>query len=125
MDVCTPPKVDKHIPGFLSEKFPKEHDSEAIKIQALILTITCPLASGWKKLLEAGLETNPDLLVPAGEVLNLIQCTLCLVENTSEYISDPSDKNPRRKLTLRGANLAQMKFQRPKMLCVEKSFRLS
>ena len=58
-----------------------------MKIQASILAVTRPLASGWQNLLDVGLETNPDMLVPAAEVLDLIQRTLCLVGNASEYIS--------------------------------------
>ena len=71
----------------LSKKFPKELDSEAIKLQASVLAITRPLASGWQNLLDAGLETNPNRLVPATEVLDFIQRTLCLVGNASEYHS--------------------------------------
>lgn len=58
VDVCTRPKVDKYITDFLGKKFPKEQDSEAIKLQASVLAITRPLASGWQNLLEAGLETS-------------------------------------------------------------------
>ena len=87
VDACTPPRVDKYITDFLGKKFPKEQDSETMKIQASVLAVARPLASGWQNLLDAGLETNPDMLVPAAEVLDLIQRTLCLVGNASEYIS--------------------------------------
>jgi hypothetical protein len=87
VDACAPPKVDKYITDFLGKKFPKDQDSEAMKVQASVLAVARPLASGWQNLLDAGLETNPDMLVPAAEVLDLIQRTLCLVGNASEYIS--------------------------------------
>ena len=38
-------------------------------------------------MLEAGLEVNPDMVVPATEVLTIIKQTICLVGNASEFTS--------------------------------------
>lgn len=72
---------------FLGKNFPKESETESTKIQAAILAILRPLTAAWNDLLEAGLKDDPDIAVPATEVLNLIQRTICLVGNASELTS--------------------------------------
>ena len=51
------------------------------------IAIIRPLTAAWQHLLEAGLEVNPDMVVPATEVLTIIQQTICLVGNASEFTS--------------------------------------
>ena len=84
---CSPPKVDKYISDFLGKRLPKEHDSELAKIQSAILAGVHPLTSAWQLLLDNGLENDPEMVVPASEVLTLIQCSLCMIGNASELVS--------------------------------------
>ena len=84
---CSPPKVDKYISEFLGKRLPKEHDSELAKIQSAILAGVHPLTSAWQLLLDNGLGKDPEMVVPASEVLTLIQCSLCMIGNASELVS--------------------------------------
>lgn len=84
---CSPPKVDKYISDFLGKRLPKEHDSELAKIQSAILAGVRPLTSAWQLLHDNGLEKDPEMVVPASEVLTLIQCSLCMIGNASELVS--------------------------------------
>ena len=85
--VCTVPLPDKYITDYLGNKFPKEQDAQDKKVQASVLAIVRPLTSAWQSLLESGVETNPGFSIPAIEVLDIIQRTICLVGNSSELIS--------------------------------------
>ena len=87
LDVTTTPKVDKYMVDFLGKKLPKEHDSQLSKIQTAVLACIRPLTSAWHDLLEAGLEEDTSMKVPATEVLEIIQRSLCLIGNASEFIS--------------------------------------
>ena len=91
--VCTVPLPDKYITDYLGSKFPKEQDAQDKKVQASVLAVVRPLTSAWQSLLEAGVETNPELNVPATEVLDIIQRTLCLIGNSSELISQKRRAN--------------------------------
>ena len=84
---CNPPKVDKYIYEFLGKCLPKEQESELSKIQSAILAGVRPLTSAWQLLLDNGLENDPVMVVPASEVLTLIQCSLCMIVNASELVS--------------------------------------
>ena len=86
LDTCVPPKVDKYMSEFLGKCLPKERDAELAKIQSAVLASIRPLTSAWQLLLDAGLEEDPQMIVPGSEVLTLIQCTLCMIGNTSELI---------------------------------------
>ena len=87
LDSCVPPKIDKYMSEFLGKRMPKERDSELAKIQSAVLASIRPLTSAWQLLLDAGLEGDPQMVVPGSEVLTLIQCTLCMIGNASELIS--------------------------------------
>ena len=87
LDSCAAPKVDKYIVDFLGKRMPKEHDSELSRIQGSVLASARPLVSAWQSLLEEGIEEDPAMMVPATEVLAMIQRTLCLVGNASERLS--------------------------------------
>lgn len=43
--------------------------------------------SAWQLLLDNGLENDPEMVVLASEVLTLIQCSLCMIGNASELVS--------------------------------------
>lgn len=86
ISAATVPKADKYITDFLGKRFPKNQDAELMKVQAVVLGITRPLASAWKELHEARATKDASATVPAAEVMHLIQHTLCLVGNASEYI---------------------------------------
>ena len=87
LDTTLAPKADRYISDFLSKKFLLEQDTELMKIQTAVLTCIRPLTSAWQKLLEEGLEKNAEMMVPAREVLAVIQHSLCLIGNASEYVS--------------------------------------
>ena len=80
---------DQMWPAAFGKEVPsaREHDTSLIKLQTVVLAIACPLSSAWLQLVEEGQEEEPDMLLPASEVMMLIQCLLCLVGNTSELIS--------------------------------------
>ena len=84
---CAAPKVDKYIVDFLGKRMPKEHDSKLSRIQGSVLASARPLVSAWQSLLEEGIEKDPVMMVPATEVLAMIQRTLCLMGNASEKLS--------------------------------------
>ena len=84
---CKVPAVDKYIREFLGKRFPKDMDTDLSTIQGGIMHIVCPLAAAWNSLLEEGVAEDQDLLVPASQVVALIQRTICMVENVSEMIS--------------------------------------
>ena len=91
--VCVFPRVDKYITDFLGRYMPKDRDAELMRIQAAVLAIARPLTSSWQKLQETEAEYGEEILVPASEVLGMIQRTLCLVGNASEYISQTRRTN--------------------------------
>ena len=84
---CLAPAVDKYMRDFLGKRLPKSGDADLYKVQKSVLSVIRPMTSAWQMLEEGGLRDDPDLLVPAAEVLSLIQRTICLVGNTSELIS--------------------------------------
>ena len=63
---------------FLGKNFPKESETESTRVQAAILAILRPLTAAWCDLLEAGVKEDIGIVVPATEVLSLIQRTICL-----------------------------------------------
>ena len=87
LEVATTPKADKYMLDFLGAKFPKEYDSELTKLQSAVLACIRPLTAAWQELLEEGLGGEGSLMVPATEVLSVIQRSLCLIGNASEFIS--------------------------------------
>lgn len=87
LEACAPPKVDKFMSDFLGKRLPKERDAELTKVQTAILAAIRPLTSAWQHLVEAKLENDPKMTVPATEVLTLIQQTVCLIGNASELTS--------------------------------------
>ena len=87
LDSCLPPKVDKYMSEHLGKRFPRERDTELSKIQTAILASIRPLTLAWQHLVEAKLEDNQSMVVPATEVLTLIQQTICMIGNASEFTS--------------------------------------
>ena len=87
VEPCSPPKVDKFMADFLGKRLPKDRDTELSRIQTAILACIRPLTVAWQRLLEADLEGDPQLTVPASEVLTMVQQTVCLVGNASELTS--------------------------------------
>ena len=87
IDVCVPPKPDKYLCDYLGKRYPKDLDTKLCKVQSTVLAIMRPVVSAWQGLLEGGLDEDPEMSVPAVEVLSLCQRTLCLIGNSSEVIS--------------------------------------
>ena len=72
---------------FMEKSLSKEHDTELVKIQAVVLATIRPLTSAWQRLIDEGIEDDPEMEVLGSEVLALLQCTLCMIGNASELIS--------------------------------------
>ena len=60
--------MEKYMTDFLGKKFPKDKDSDAIKVQVLVLVVAWPLASGWQ---------NTDVLAHSRWGLKESLFTLC------------------------------------------------
>ena len=86
-DTTLAPKAERYMSDFLGKKFPREQDTELMKIQTAVLVCIRPLTSAWQELLDEGLEENAEMMVPAREVLALIQRSLCRVGKASECVS--------------------------------------
>lgn len=90
LEETLPPKVDKFMMDFLGKKLPKEGDTDLVKIQTAVLACVRPLATAWQEMLdktsEAGCEPA-EILLPADQIISLIQRVICMVGNASEYIS--------------------------------------
>ena len=92
LDSCTPLKVDRFMSEYLGKRMPKDQESELLKIQSAVLAIVRPLTTAWQQLADDDLEKEPEMVVPAAEVLAMIECTLCLVGNSSN-ITDQEKEN--------------------------------
>ena len=54
----------------------------------MVLKFITPLTSAWKELLDEGVMEHPEMQVLAHAVLQLIQRTICYIDNISQYISE-------------------------------------
>ena len=122
---CKVPAVDKYVKEFLGKKFPKEEDSELAKIQAAALLPICPLTSAWNSLLQCGADEDPDMPVRASEVITMIQCTLCLIGNTSEFISQTRRAKILEKIDTSWSKYAQEDFSEAKETLFGESFQVT
>ena len=91
LDCCATLHVDKYMEDFVGKRLPSQFDSEMSRIQTATLNCVTTLTSAWLCLLEDGLEEHTDIQVPTVEVVALIQCTICLIGNASEFISQICD----------------------------------
>ena len=66
---------------------------ELMKIQTAVLACIQSLTPAWQELLEDGLENNAEMMVPARDILAVIQHSLCLVGNALEYVSQTRRMN--------------------------------
>jgi len=87
LDCCATLHVDKYMEDFVGKRLPSQFDSEMSRLQTAMLNCVTTLTSAWLCLLEDGLEEHTDIQVPTVEVVALIQCTICLIGNASEFIS--------------------------------------
>jgi hypothetical protein len=72
---------------FLGKSMPKDLEGVLCKLQAATLASARPLISAWQNLLGEGVQEEPDMVVPATEVLAMVQRTLCLIGSPSGQIS--------------------------------------
>ena len=80
-------RTESYMSEFLGKNFPNKSKTEMTKVQAAIPATLQPLTAVWRDLLDAGMKDDPDLAVPATEVLSLIQHMISLVGNVSELTS--------------------------------------
>jgi len=69
----------KYITDFLRNKFPKDQDAMDKKVQASVLVIVRLLTFVWQALLDDGIDRETKVDVPAIDVLDMIQHTICLI----------------------------------------------
>ena len=117
---CAVPMPDKYITDFLGNKFPKDQDAQDKKIQASVLAITRPLTSAWQTLLEASVGEDTDLRVPATDVVDMIQRTICMIGNSSELISQKRRANILAAIDRSWGKFSTEKFTDKEMLFGEK-----
>ena len=81
------PKVDGFMLDHLKQRFPKSCDHELGTIQAALLRCTGPLSCLWAELIDNDLLKSEDAVINVHDVLNVLQCTLVLLGNANELVS--------------------------------------
>lgn len=80
-------QADDSIVDFLGKDFPSKLDNQLKRIQSAILAAAAPPLNLWKELHDQGLCGSSDGLVPVNTVLEMIQKSLVLTGNASNYTS--------------------------------------
>ena len=80
-------KVDGFVMDYLKAAFPRSDDGELMKIQSALLKVCGPMACMWAELIDNNLLSDPNATMNVHDVLNIIQCTIVLLGNTNEMIS--------------------------------------
>ena len=81
------PKVDDFVQDHLKQRFPKSRDHELGAIQSALLRCTGPLTCLWSELIDNELLKSEDAVINVQDVMNVLQRTLVLLDNTNELIS--------------------------------------
>ena len=80
-------KVDDDFRDFLGGSFPKKMDDRYKRVQYSINAAAAPALKLWKDLEEQGFTRGKGSLMPVDSTLDIIQRTLVLTGNASNYIS--------------------------------------
>ena len=86
LPACKVLALDKFMNEFLGKRFPKEEDGDS-KDPSSSLTTILPIAFAWNSLLDSGAGEDLEMLVPVTDMISMIQHTICLIGNASEFIS--------------------------------------
>ena len=82
-DVLNTPKVDESVTAWLGKKFPKTVDTKLAHVQTALQGAVGPLACAWSGIATQG----DDPLIPAGEVLEVLQRTMVLLGHTNALLT--------------------------------------
>lgn len=80
-------KTDDAIKDFMGKSFPKKLDDTYKRIQSSVNAAAAPALSLWRDLDEQGFSSGHEHLMPVDCVLEMIQKTLVLIGNSSNYVS--------------------------------------
>ena len=80
-------QADDDIVHFAGKDFPKVVDNKYKRIQPAVLASAAPCLNLWKNLSEQGMTNYQNSLVPVETVMDMIQRSVVLVGNASNYIS--------------------------------------
>ena len=80
-------QADDSIVDFLGKDFPVKTDNQLKRVQSAVLSAAAPPLNLWKELHDQGLCGSTDSLIPVGTVLEMIQKSLVLTGNASNYVS--------------------------------------
>ena len=81
------PKVDRFATDYLKATFPRSNDVELMKVQSALLKVCGPMVCMWPELIDNNLLSDPNASVNVHNILNIIQRTIVLLDNTSEMLS--------------------------------------
>ena len=77
-----PPQPDDDIVAFLGKDFPNKSDKHLRRIQATTIAAAGLLTTLWSNLVEQDMGKGSSTLVPVEDVLDTVQHTLSLHENS-------------------------------------------
>ena len=80
-------KADDAVKDFMGKSFPKKLDDTYKRIQSLVNAAAAPVLGLWKDLEEQGFSGGNGSLMPVDSALEMIQWTLVLIGNASNYVS--------------------------------------
>ena len=101
------PQADDVIADFMGKDFPSKIDSQYRRMQTAVLASAAPAINLWVNLDQQQLTSGQGGLVPVDVVLEVIQRSLVLVGNASNYISQMRRDIIIRKLEDRNRGLAR------------------
>ena len=101
-------QADDTIKDFMDKDFPKKTDDRYKRMQSAVNASVAPALNLWRDLDEQGISTGQGGLVPVDSVLDVIQRTVVLVGNASNYISQCRRDNVIAKMEFRNKGLASI-----------------
>ena len=101
-------QADDTIKDFMDKDFPKKTDDRYKRMQSAVNASVAPVLNLWQELDEQGISTSQGGLVPVEAVLDVLQRTVVLVGNASNYISQCRRDNVVTKMEFKNKSLASV-----------------
>lgn len=101
-------QADDTIRDFMDKDFPKKTDDRYKRMQSAVNASVAPALNLWRDLDEQGISASQGGLVPVDTVLDVLQRTVVLVGNASNYISQCRRDNVITKMEFRNKGLASV-----------------
>ena len=101
-------QADDTIKDFMNRDFPKKTDDRYKRMQSAVNASVAPALNLWRDLDEQGFTAGQSGLVPVDTVLDVLQRTVVLVGNASNYISQCRRDNVIAKMEFRNKGLASV-----------------